>query len=86
MRTWSRRWLANVPREAFAANGFTADQIFVNVQALSGAPANNAVYQALVNLGDTDHGTQPAAWRSPLTRIVGQPLGEVVQGRALHRG
>jgi len=39
--------------ETFAANGFTPDQIFVNVQALSGAPANNAVYQALVNLGDT---------------------------------
>ncbi len=39
--------------ETFAANGFTADQIFVNVQALSGAPANNAVYQALLNLGDT---------------------------------
>jgi len=39
--------------ETFAANGLTADDIYVNVQALSGAPANNAVYHALVEPGDT---------------------------------
>ena len=39
--------------QTFAANGVSADQIYVNVQALSGGPANNAVYQALMNLGDT---------------------------------
>lgn len=39
--------------ETFATNGVTADDLFVNVQALSGAPANNAVYHALVDPGDT---------------------------------
>ncbi len=39
--------------ETFAANGLTADDLYVNVQALSGGPANNAVYHALVQPGDT---------------------------------
>ena len=37
----------------FATEHTTADQIFANVQPLSGAAANNAVYQALVPLGST---------------------------------
>ncbi len=39
--------------ELFAANGLGADELYVNVQPLSGAPANNAVYSALLDVGDT---------------------------------
>ena len=39
--------------ELFAANGISADNLYVNVQPLSGAPANNAVYTALLQPGDT---------------------------------
>jgi glycine hydroxymethyltransferase len=39
--------------ELFAANGVTADNLYINVQPLSGAPANSAVYTALLQPGDT---------------------------------
>jgi glycine hydroxymethyltransferase len=39
--------------ELFAANGISPDRLFVNVQPLSGAPANSAVYTALLQPGDT---------------------------------
>jgi glycine hydroxymethyltransferase len=39
--------------QLFATPKYGADQLYVNVQPLSGAPANSAVYTALITPGDT---------------------------------
>lgn len=39
--------------EAFATEKYSADQLYVNVQPLSGAPANSAAYSAMLEVGDT---------------------------------
>jgi glycine hydroxymethyltransferase len=39
--------------EAFAANGVAPEEVWANVQPLSGSPANSAVYAALVPIGST---------------------------------
>jgi glycine hydroxymethyltransferase len=70
--------------QTFAANGYSADQIFVNVQALIGRTCQQRGLSCADQPRRHRDGTQPAARRTSLSRLVGQPLGEILQGCALH--
>ena len=71
---------------AFAANGVPPEQIWANVQPLSGSPANSAIYAALVPLGATVMGMDSAARRPPDPRQPRQSLRQTLQDRLLrHR-
>ena len=39
--------------ELFATTDYPAEKLYVNVQPLSGAPANSAIFSGLINVGDT---------------------------------
>ena len=60
------------------------DCAFANVQPHSGAQANQAVFLALLQPGDTFLGMRSPR-RAPDARRAAQPVGQMVQGRALRR-
>ncbi len=78
MPTSSKRWLAGAAPKLFATPAFSADQLFVNVQPLSGAPANNAVYTRPAQPGRHHPGHEPAARRASHPWLFGQPFGKAL--------
>ncbi len=68
--------------EAFATEAVPPEEIWANVQPLSGSPANSAIYDALVPLGSTVMGMD-LTWRPPDPRQPRQPLGQVLPYRFL---
>ena len=58
---------------------------FANVQPNSGSQANQGVFQALIKPGDTILGMSPGCRRPPDPRRPPEPVGQVVQRRAVRR-
>ncbi len=71
--------------ELFATPQYAAEKLFVNVQPLSGAPANTAVFSGLMNVGDTFMGMDLAARRSSDARQPGGAQRQAVSRRQLWR-
>jgi len=69
--------------EAFAANGVAPEEIWANVQPLSGSPANSAIYAALVPIGSTVMGMDLLHGGALDARQPRQPFRQAVQGSLL---
>ncbi len=82
---WLSRWRVDARQKRSRRTGILPIKSMSMFKRLSGAPANNAVYQALIQSWRNRDGTQPPAWRTLIAWFIGQSKRQMVQGGALHR-
>ena len=70
--------------EAFAANGYKADQIYRQCAGAFGRTRQQRGVSGVDQSRRYRDGTEPAARRTSLTRLIGESQRQVVQGGALH--